>query len=407
MEGIRIVFLKELTRVFKDKKMVFSLFILPVVLIVGMYSLIGTLMTNANKDIEEHESIVYIQNPPEDFKVFLEDIYQENGVEYIGEDADLKVIKEGVLQGNIDLLMVFEKDFLSSVNEYGAGAYIPQVKTYYNPSEEYSSTARSEYVSVILEGYRQQLLAARIGDLSSITIFTIDTDNEGMIIQDNEKATGKMLGMLLPYFITLMLFAGAMSLGVDTITGEKERGTMASMLITPVKRSSIVLGKLFALMVLSGLSAAAYVIAMVAAIPIMVKAFGGEDVLENISIGFTPGQIIQLALIMISLVFLYVAIIALVSVFAKTVKEGTTYITPVYIIVIAVGMITMYSTKEGNAYSYLIPLYNSSIALKDLFARELSTLEFFMTFLSSIGAGGVITGIIVKAFNSEKVMFNA
>lgn len=406
MEGIRIVFLKELTRVFKDKKMVFSLFVLPVVLIVGMYSLIGTLMTNANKDIEEHEPIVYIQNAPEDFRIFLEENYQTN-VEYLEEEEDIKVVKEGVLQGNIDLLMVFEKNFLSSVNEYGVGAYIPQVKTYYNPSEEYSSTARNEYVSVILEGYRQELLAARIGDLSRITIFTIDTDNEEMIIQDNEKATGKMLGMLLPYFITLMLFAGAMSLGVDTITGEKERGTMASMLITPVKRSSIVLGKLFALMVLSGLSAATYVIAMVAAIPIMVKAFGGEDVLENISVGFTPGQIVQLALIMISLVFLYVAIIALVSVFAKTVKEGTTYITPIYIIVIAVGMITMYSTKEGNVYSYLIPLYNSSVALKDLFARELSILEFFMTFLSSIVAGGVITGIIVKAFNSEKVMFNA
>ena len=71
--------------------------------------------------------------------------------------------------------------------------------------------------------------------------------------------------MMLPYFITILLFAGAMGLGVDMITGEKERGTMASLLVTPVKRSSIVLGKVFALMALTGISSVIYVAAMVAA----------------------------------------------------------------------------------------------------------------------------------------------
>lgn len=407
MEGIRVIFIKELTRVFKDKKLIFSLFILPVLLIVGMYTLIGTLITNANEDIEEHIPVVYIQNAPEDFKLFLKEFENTENVVYLTTDENIQNVKSGILQGTIDLFVSFDSEFQKAITEYEDGSIIPQIKTFYNPSEEYSESARGEYVSIILESYRQQLLASRIGDLSSITIFTVDSDNEEMIIQDNEKATGKMLGILLPYFITLMLFAGAMSLGVDTITGEKERGTMASMLITPVKRSSIVLGKVFALMVLSGLSAATYVISMVASVPIMMKSFGGDEVIENISIGFTIGQITELALLMISLVFLYVALISLISVFAKTVKEGTTYISPIYIVVIAIGMITMYSSKDAKFYSYLIPLYNSSIALKDLFARELSTLEFLMTFVSTIAAGGIITGIIVKAFNSEKVMFNA
>lgn len=407
MEGIRVIFIKELTRVFKDKKLIFSLFILPVLLIVGMYTLIGTLMTNANRDIEEHIPVVYIQNAPEDFKLFLKEYENTENIIYLTTDDNIQNIKNGILQGTIDLFISFDNEFEKVITEYEDGSVIPQVKTFYNPSEEYSDSARSEYVSIILESYRQQLLANRISDLGSITIFTVDSDNEEMVIQDNEKATGKILGELLPYFITLMLFAGAMSLGVDTITGEKERGTMASMLITPVKRSSIVLGKVFALMVLSGLSAATYVISMVASAPIMMKSFGGDEVLESISIRFTVGQISQLALLLISLVFLYVALISLISVFAKTVKEGTTYISPIYFVVIAIGMITMFSSKDVKIYSYLIPLYNSTIALKDLFARELSTLEFLMTFVSTIAAGGMITGIIVKAFNSEKVMFNA
>ena len=58
----------------------------------------------------------------------------------------------------------------------------------------------------------------------------------GEIINE-QKASGQMLATMFPYLITILLFAGTMSLGVDTITGEKERGTMASMLVTPVKRA--------------------------------------------------------------------------------------------------------------------------------------------------------------------------
>lgn len=407
MKEIGIVFSKELTRVFKDKKLVFSLFILPVVLIIGMYTLIGTLITNTNKDIEEHNSIVFIQNAPEDFKKFQESLGVNDQVDYIYKDAEVDSIKNGILEGTVDLLIVFEDGFIDRIAEYETENVTPQIKTYYNPSEEYSSAARTNYVTGILEAYRQQLLADRIEDLNSITIFTIDSDNAEMEIQDEEKATGKMLGMLLPYFITLMLFAGAMSLGVDSITGEKERGTMASMLITPVKRSFVVLGKIFALMVLSGLSAASYVIAMVIAFPLMIKSFAGGAEVAGISVNFTLIQILELAIIMITLVFLYVAIIGLVAVFAKTTKEGGTYITPIYIIVIAAGMITMYGTSKAEVIHYCIPLYNSSLALKELFSRELSFGNFLLTAITTLAAGAILTSIIVKAFNSEKVMFNA
>ena len=80
---------------------------------------------------------------------------------------------------------------------------------------------------------------------------------------------------MLPYFITILLFAGAMGLGVDMITGEKERGTMASLFLTPVKRSSIVLGKVFALMALTGISSVIYVAAMVGCMPVMAKTMAG------------------------------------------------------------------------------------------------------------------------------------
>lgn len=139
----------------------------------------------------------------------------------------------------------------------------------------------------------------------------------------------------------------------------------------------------------------------------MNPASGGDNPFGDLALSFSPGQVMQLVLLMVSLVFLYVALVSLVAVYAKTIKEGSTYIMPIYIVVIAAGMITMYGTKEPQLAHYLIPLYNSSLAIKGLFTQELSLVEFMLTFFSTLAAGGILTGIIVKAFNNEKVMFNA
>ena len=112
--------------------------------------------------------------------------------------------------------------------------------------------------------------------MQSLTVFTVNSDNPDMVIQDEQKAGGKALGMMLPYFVTILLFAGAMGLGTDMVAGEKERGTMASMLVAPIKRSSIVLGKVFALMIISGISSVVYVAVMVGFLPQMMGAYGSE-----------------------------------------------------------------------------------------------------------------------------------
>ncbi|SCP98046.1 ABC transporter permease [Anaerobium acetethylicum] len=407
MKGIGYIMKKELTRVFSDKKLVLSLFVFPVALIIGMYALIGNLTANAEENVNAHEPAVYIQNSPDDFREILESVKGAGDLKFMDAGDDLEVAKEEIRQGIAELIIVFDEGFAEAVQDYKTGDAIPQIRTFYNPSEEYSEAARSFYLNGIIEPYRQTILAGRIGDVERITVFTIDSDNPDMMIQDEEKATGKMLGSMLPYFITLILFAGAMNLGIDAITGEKERGTMASMLISPINRSSIVLGKVFSLMILCGLSAAIYVISMVLALPHISTTFGGGDILEGMTIRFTPVQIIEMICIVVVLVFLYVAIISLAAVFAKTVKEGTAYVTPIYIFVLGAGMVTMFNQGDSALYYYMIPLYNSSIALRDLFARDLSLLEFAITFISTLAAGGILTAVIVKAFNSEKVMMNA
>lgn len=255
----------------------------------------------------------------------------------------------------------------------------------------------------VLENYRQMLLANRVGDLEQLTVFTVNSDRDEAVIQDEEKVSGKALGMMLPYFVTLMLFAGAMSIGTDMIAGEKERGTMASLLVSPVKRSSIIFGKVFALMTISGLASIVSTVAMIVCMPILSKAMLGEAV-PGMEMKLDAGQILMLGTLLVAVAFLYSTIIALVSVFAKTVKEANSLVMPVYILVLAIGIMTMYISGDPAPSAYYIPIYNSAIVLKGIFVNEVTGMQFGITLVTTLAAGLILTGVIGKAFESEKVM---
>ncbi|BCN28976.1 ABC transporter permease [Anaeromicropila herbilytica] len=406
MNGIKTIVAKELSRVFSDKKLVVSLFILPVVLIIGIYALMGQLASNQEADIEKHVPIIAIQNEPEGFADFMKSISFNGKIKTIESDSDIKAYKDGILKGKKDVLVVFDQGFLDSITNYKDGDKIPEVKTYYNPSEDYSQSARTEFVDTVLASYKQQLLQQRFGNLESLSVFNVDVNSDSSVIMNEDKASGKVLGSLLPYLITFMLFASAMSLGVDAITGEKERGTLASMLITPIKRRDIVLGKLISLSILSMLSAAVYAVGMIVAFPMMMKNMSDSADL-GLTMSFSAVQIIELLAIMLTLVFLYVGLVAGVAVFARTAKEATTYVTPIYIIVLVAGMITMVSSGTPDSYYFAIPVYGSALSIQGLLTGDLTTVQLAFALLSNVGLGAILTAVISSAFNNEKVMFNA
>lgn len=406
VNGVKYIIQKELKRVFTDKKLVFSLFVMPAILIIGLYYLMGQLQSTMSNDINEHISSVYIQNEPEGFKDLLSK-YQYNGdVTYLDKTADVTDIKKDILEGKTDLLVVFEDGFLEKIYNTNE-VIVPEIKTYYNDSEDYSIVARSTFVEGILNLYKQELLMERFGDINKISIFAIDKDPSTSILVDNVKASGKFLGMLLPYFLTMMLFQGAMSLGIDAITGEKERGTMASMLLTPLKRKEIVVGKIISISILSSLSGLVYAVSMVASMPIMLKGTLGDNA-DNISMKFTPEQILMLLAVVLALVYLYVAIVSLAAVLSKTAKEAATYVTPIYIIVLVAGMITMFTgNSDTKDILYAIPVYGSALSMQGIFTGEITMSQFGLTILGTIVSSGILTFLITKAFNSERIMFNA
>lgn len=403
--GFKVILSKELKRVFGDKKMVFSLFILPIILIAGIYGMMFFLVDKQKSSINEHVSEVFVQNMPDNFSELMSK-HTECNINVIpaGESAD--TYKDKLLDGTYDLVVVFPENFYENFKNADATSALPDIKTFYNPSEDNSGEARTRFTGTYLEEYKQILLNERFGSLDYAMVFSVDADNPDMIVQDKDKATGKILGSIIPYLITILIFAGAMGLGVDTIAGEKERGTIANLLISPIKRVDIIMGKIVSLAIVSVLSAAVYVISFIGSAVVLSGMGGMGEMVNGLSLNFTTVQIIQFVVLLLGLVLLYVGIIGFVSLLAKNVKEAQSFIMPVYIIVMFAGMITMYS-GDVTSGSYMIPVYNTSAAFKGIFERTITMNQYLTSTIITYAFAGVMVWLMAKAMNSEKIMLNA
>ncbi|MBR4541487.1 MAG: ABC transporter permease [Lachnospiraceae bacterium] len=412
MSGMSIILKKELKRVFGDKKLVFSMFILPAIIMIALYGIMGFMIGKMNSDIEDNVNKVYVVNADDRMKnaITASGFDKTNDITYLNE-ADFKAkeqdFRDEVLNGDVQLIVYMDKDFDQKFTSYSdSSSPVPQIKLSYNTTENYSQNTYGMFATGVLEIYRTGLLQERVGSLDMLNVFDLEDD----IIEKEEKANSRFISMMLPYMIVIMLFAGAMSVGVDAMAGEKERGTLVSMLLSPVKRTSIAAGKIVAMMILSGLSAIVYVVSMMVAVPVMSAMGGGESEMAGgfggLSLSLVEG--LQLAAIMLALVFLFVAVISFMAIRAKDTKAASSLISPIYIVVMVAGMLTMFmSGKEVPVYRYLIPVYGNAVAIKDICNGELLAANFLASLAGTVIIAIILTIGIAKAFDDEKIMFNA
>ena len=409
MNKISLIIKKELFRVFSDRKLIFSLYILPVIIMFAIYGLMGKMIGSMQKDITEHPSKVTIVDATEEFKSVIEySGFSANAdINYIDSAAygtDKDAIVDNIKNGNADLCVKSTvKLYVGTHEDYvNGGSTLPSIEVSYNDSENYSSQAYSVFINAVLGTYKNQLLSKRYGDVRMLDAMNVST----VILTKDEQSNSQFMKMLLPYMVVLMLFAGVMSVGVDAIAGEKERGTLSSMLISPVKRSEIAIGKIISMAILSSISAAVTTIAMIGAFLVMGNSGGFASMAGGVS--FSPLQIIELLLIMLSLVILYVGIIALIAVYSPNTKAASSIISPLYPLIIIMGMMTMFRTgKEAPFFHYAVPVYGNALAISDICSNELTIVNFLISFGCTLIIGVVIAVLVTRAFNDEKLMFNA
>ncbi len=389
MKNVWIIMKKELTRFFTDKRMLLSL-ILPAIVIYGVYSLMGNFMTDQFTVDEDYTYQVYIENQSETLKVFNHN--EKIKVNVIQEKLTEEVIKEKINKKEIDLYIQFDENFDQSVNNYDSSISndAPQIQMYYNSTKTESQTIYQYYESCF-NGYESSLTNKFDINHGDATLFDLATKEE----KDSQFVT-----MLLPFLIVILLFSGCMGIATESIAGEKERGTIATLLITPVKRSSIALGKIFALSITALVSALSSFIALVASLPNLVAG-------ANISMSmYKPMDYIGLLVIIIITVFVFIVVMSIISALCKSIKEAATYAMPVMIIVMLIGITSMLGGAQTNIALYFIPVYNSVQTMMGILGMNFNGIQFMITVITNLAFFGLGIFILSKVFQSERIMFN-
>ena len=209
-----------------------------------------------------------------------------------------------------------------------------------------------------------------------------------------------IFSMIGPMLVMMMLFTGCISVAPESIAGEKERGTFATMLVTPVKRSHIALGKIAAISVIALLSGACSFLGIMLSLP---KLMGGEATGLGIP-SYTFGDYALLFGVVISTVLVMVSLVSVVSAFAKSVKEASGYVGPLTAIVALLGISTMFA-ENAPVGLFFIPLLNSAIAMGEVFSFAVNPLHAVVTLLVNLGGSAVLCFLLTKMFDSEKIIF--
>jgi len=207
----------------------------------------------------------------------------------------------------------------------------------------------------------------------------------------------------MPMLLMIFLFSGCMGLALESITGEKERGTLATLLVSPLKRRELAIGKILSLAVLAFLSGAVTAIATILALPNMVGGVGDEAL--NVAIYSTTDYIL-LAFVILTTLLLMVTMVSIVSAYTKTVKEAGQATSPLMILVMLVGVSGMIGGSQTETVYFLIPLFGSVQSMGGIFALDYSVLNVLVACLSTLAYAGIGGFVLTKMFNSEKVMFS-
>ncbi len=387
--GILTIMKKELARFFGDKRTVAGV-LLPGVMIYVLYSFMGTAMGSVFGVEEDYVPSIQAVRLPQSIAALADSA----GMALTeGEEAGLPAAMDQVAGQELDLLVVFPEDFDQAVADYSvaSGEPAPHVEVYYSSVSTASQSAYMAFTG-LLNSY-ESLLANKFDVNAGEGVYDLATA---------EESTGALFAMLMPMLLMMFLYSGCSAVAPESIAGEKERGTIATMLVTPIRRSDIAVGKILALAVITVLSGASSALGTILSLPNLMGGAAGE---MNANI-YGVRDYLLLAAVILSTVLLLVTLVALLSAFAKTVKEAQTYAVPLMILVMVLGITGMFGGGASqNLAVYAIPLYNSVQCIVGIFSFSLLGQAVALT--AAVNGAATLLGVFVltRMFNSEGIIF--
>ena len=397
MKNILAIMKKELRRFFGDKRMIATL-ILPGLLIYIIYSLMGgALSENLAGGGENTEYRVLTHGSSE----LISAVTLNSGMNITyyrcpdcTEEHDPAAISKGINEEGFHAYLVIPEDFDQKIAAYdpATGLPAPEVKIYYNSSDADSATAYSTLLALL--GALESSMANRFDvNISPDTVFDVATE---------EDLTGMLFSMLMPLLLIILMFSSCMAMTAESIAGEKERGTIATLLITPIKRSELALGKIAALSIMSLLGGLCSFVGVLLALP---KLMGGEAMDAVDTSVYTMGDYAMILCVILSTILVFVSLIAVLSALAGSVKEASTLISPLMLVVTVIGVSGMFGSPDKSLGLFLIPVYNSVQCISGVFSMSYEPMQIILTVVANLLTAGVFAVVLTRMFNSEKVMF--
>lgn len=380
---------KEFARFFGDKRMVFTTVLMPGIMIYVLYTFMGKGMMKEFSTDDAYVASAYVQNMPEELAPALRGL----PVEWTEiSEGEAESARTAITAKEADMLLVFPADFSAAVAGYQVSdGAAPNVAIYYN-STEVESANLYRVVGGVLDVYEE----------SMANKFDVNAGGEGYDLASEKDATGQIFAMLLPLLLMTFLFSGCASIAPEAIAGEKERGTIATLLVTPMRRSALALGKIVSLSVIALLAGLSSFLGTMLSLP---NLMGGAESGMDASVYVMSDYLLLLGIILTTVLVL-VALMSVISAYAKNIKEAGTANAPLMIVSMGVSLSTMFGGASGKSLGlFCIPLYNSVQCMHGIFSFQYAPGEIVVTMVSNLVYAFLLTWMLTRLFNSEKVMF--
>lgn len=397
-KNISLVFKKEIQGAIRDRRTLISMIVVPLIFYPLLFLGIGYFSVMGQRSSENIPSLIGItgaENSPE----LIEILKRDKNITIIHSQgsSDDELIADNI-QLTIDIPEPIETDYREN------NKIIPLSLNMHYDSTAQNSLVAKKRVGLLIDTFRREIIEERLNQMGLNNDFLEPFQEQWLDVAPEEKKIGFMLGSILPYLVIILIFVGAMHTAVDITAGEKERGTLATLLVSQLSRLEIVSGKYFSVMVISAISMLLGMVGL--SIAFLVPAYLlGEVSIINVHFSFT--LFLLFLLILAPLVGFASAILILIGIFARNSREASSYTTPIYMVAIFLGMTSLSQGIELTQPLFFIPILNNSFVFKELLMGTIDWNHITATLISNIGIALLALFGTVKLFNRENVIFRS
>jgi len=392
---------KELDRFFGDWRMIVNALFFPGIMLFFVYAiLIPQALSLLTKTTTQF--LVYVVNPTPIVQSVLE--YGDINLIPVLE-VEEESLKKAIASESKAFLLIFPPDFERQISVYdvSSGENAPEIQLYYN-----------SLTKGFTEQYGKLMAILSAWESSMAKKFIVNKSGGGDLAENKDKA-GYFLSMILPMFLMMFMFYGAMAVTIGAITGEKEKGTFAAILIVPISTRELAAGKILGLgieTILCGISGA---LGVILSLPRLINSLDVQSAIfhnqpQKLAINldlYNLSDYASLFLIVFSVSYLIVVTVALVSICAKTVREAQMFLAPIIMVLMTMSLLgAVYNNRGLEEWYYcFIPFYSTIQILSGIFNRNYTILQILLTLLSNLIYSFFGTEILSRLFMNEKIMF--